>query len=1549
MTDWGDLVNKGLEKAEHGWDSAMKSVGEGVDKATDGIGAALDYVGAHDAADKVEDWGDGFASGMGATVREQDLGETEQANELVHGSPTAIRESALHLKDFQSAFEGVGEGMRALDTEHWKGAAADAFREKFALHPGDWLRAAAACESAAQALSVYAETVEWAQVQAQLAIEAYRQGKKATADAKAAHDKALTTYEAAAASGGDAGPRPTDPGDVGKASRDRAEEILKSARSQRDDVARTAQTALDAALEHAPAKPSASQRALANAIDHEGAQAVELAHVLGGAVKGAAGTVNYARGLNPFDPYNLTHPAEHAEHVNMTLAGLVSQASHPERIPGPLIDSFLADRYEFGGRLIPEFFGPKGAGLTRTGARIADDLAKHPKAPRGPKEPGRTPSAGDELRKDPHGTSREGDCKTCREDPVDVATGRMILPQTDLVLPGALPLVLSRTFESSYRLGRWFGPTWSSTLDQRLEFDDEGIVLVSEDGSLLGYPHPSPGAPVLPHLGRPWPLEQQSDGGYTITDPDTGRVRHFTHDGLLIQVDDRNGAWIAYAYDEAGAPTAVSHSGGYEVRLTTSDGRITGLALGDGTQVLSYGYTDGHLTEVTNSSGRPLRFGYDDLGRITSWTDTNDRHFDYVYDDEHRCIAQSGTNGHLNVRFAYEPGRTTLTDSLGHRTQFLVNDRAQITAEIDPTGATTHFEHDRRNRLLARTDPLGHTTRLTYDEDGRLTTVTRPDGRVSRAEYNALGLPVKLIASDGRVTRQTYDEHGNRTSVTDPSGTTTRCTYDIRGHLSSVTDALGNTTTVRCDPAGQVTSATDPLGGTTTYLRDAFGRPTAVTDPLGRTTRLTWSVEGRLLHRRHPDGTEESWTYDGEGNCLTHTDPIGGTTVSEYGDFDLLTARTGPDGTRHTFDHDTQLRLTGVTNPQGLTWTYTYDPAGRLASETDFDARTLTYAYDAAGRLTSSTNTAGETTTYEHNTLGQAVRKDRAGLVTTYEYDAFDALAKASSPDATVTWLRDGTGRLLSETVNGRTLTYGYDTLGRRTSRTTPTGAESRWTYDAAGRPASLTTAGRTVTFERDAAGQELTRTVGEPLSLTHEYDVMGRRTAQSVIGRGGRTLQRRGYSYRADGYLTGIDDSLTGLRTFTLDAAARVTAVDAASWSERYAYDEAGNQTRASWPTDHPGSEAQGERTYAGTRITRAGSIRYEHDALGRVTLRQKTRLSRKPDTWRYEWSPESQLVGVVTPDGTRWRYRYDPLGRRTAKQRLSDTGEVAEETLFTWDGTTLCEETTGHVTLTWTHQGLHPVTQTEHIDQSEIDDRFFAIVTDLVGTPTHLLAEDGTTAWHTRSTLWGTTTWNRDATAYTPLRFPGQYYDPESGLHHNYFRTYDPETARYLTPDPLGLTPAPNPATYTHNPHTWSDPFGLTPCEEAKKIADAKQETVLGPNVPARTEASVGWTDSFNYKKTFFNEHPDLEGKVVVHHAIEQQTLKRYPGLFKPEEIHSLENLRGIPKGDINSRIHLSEIRVSWNEFYNNHPNPTRQQVLDHVTKVDDMLGHWFSPRTR
>jgi hypothetical protein len=61
-------------------------------------------------------------------------------------------------------------------------------------------------------------------------------------------------------------------------------------------------------------------------------------------------------------------------------------------------------------------------------------------------------------------------------DPVDVSTGRMFLTDTDVDLPGPVPLLLERTHRSDYRSGGLFGPTWSSTLDQRIEIEPDGCT-----------------------------------------------------------------------------------------------------------------------------------------------------------------------------------------------------------------------------------------------------------------------------------------------------------------------------------------------------------------------------------------------------------------------------------------------------------------------------------------------------------------------------------------------------------------------------------------------------------------------------------------------------------------------------------------------------------------------------------------------------------------------------------------------------------------------------------------------------------------------------------------------------------------------------------------------------------------------------------------------------------------------------------------------------------------------------------------------------------------
>ncbi|HEY3463641.1 MAG TPA: RHS repeat-associated core domain-containing protein, partial [Amycolatopsis sp.] len=229
----------------------------------------------------------------------------------------------------------------------------------------------------------------------------------------------------------------------------------------------------------------------------------------------------------------------------------------------------------------------------------------------------------------------------------------------------------------------------------------------------------------------------------------------------------------------------------------------------------------------------------------------------------------------------------------------------------------------------------------------------------------------------------------------------------------------------------------------------------------------------------------------------------------------------------------------------------------------------------------------------------------------------------------------------------------------------------------------------------------------------------------------------------------------------------------------------------------------------YRGTTLVSAGPTRYTADAQGRVTGRR-----RGEESWTYSWDRLDRLRSVRTPDGARWTYHYDPLGRRFAKRRWS-TGadgepELTADTRFLWSGFDLVERIeTGadgsRRTLTWER---HPADGRPVVQVA--DGRFHCVITTPAGTPSELLDENGAVVWRDHSSFWGAPLPGADVAA-VPLAFPGQHRDPETGLHYNVFRYYDPETARYLSQDPLGLAAAPDPVGYVPDPLLSGDPLGL------------------------------------------------------------------------------------------------------------------------------------------
>jgi RHS repeat-associated protein len=1045
-------------------------------------------------------------------------------------------------------------------------------------------------------------------------------------------------------------------------------------------------------------------------------------------------------------------------------------------------------------------------------------------------------------------------------EPVDVVTGEMFLPQRDLSLPGVLPLVLERHYGSAYRYGGSFGPGWASTIDQRVVIAESEIRFALDDGRILRYPVPvAPKEQVMPSRGPRWPLawDRESDT-VTVKQGDLGRTLHFPLGSApgttrpLATITDRAGNEIRFDRNADGALAGVRHSGGYHVKVgsqpTPGGIRVTSLALanpagGGDIPVREFRYdTRGHLTGVVNSSGLPLTFDYDDQGRITRWEDRNGFEYRYTYRTDGRVVRAEGTGGFLGVTLDYDldARTTTATDASGHATVHHWNDRLQAYKVVNPLGHESRTERDSFGHVIAVTDGLGRTTRIERDGNGDPVRVTRPDGVAMSVRFNEARQPAETTGPDGKTWRYAYGPAGWLTEKTDPAGAVTRFEHDERGRLTSVTDELGNVTRVICNAAGLPVEVTDPLGNRTAYQRDAFGRITEISDPLGAVTRLTWNGNGKLRGRVRPDGTAEACEYDPEGNLLSYTGPGGRVTRFEYGPFDQPVRQVDPDGAVYQFAYTPQLQLESVTNAAGGTWRYELDPVGNLIAETDFNGGRQVYEHDAAGQLIARVGQAGQRITYERDALGLIVGRASGPDRYRYAHDPSGRLVHAEGPGAVLDYTRDAVGRILAETVNGRTVETRYDAAGRRTGRTTPSGAASEWAYDPAGRATRLRVSDDTLEFAYDSAGNETSRRLGPLAALTQSFDVAGRLAGQGIwaldraesrVGPAPETpgawhaIQERSYAYGAHGLPVEIDDRLRGPRRFTLDPMGRVTGVQAAGWREEYAYDALGNITASQVPDGDSGPGTSGTRDIDGVLVRRAGRARYEHDTAGRLIRQTRRTLSGQVKTWTYTWDADDQLISVTTPSKDTWHYTYDPLGRRVAKQRMSETGEAAGETWFSWDGFLVAEQgrsaTDGSTSiLTWDYQDhtFTPVAQTIRTiagtpDQEETDRRFFSIVADLAGTPQELITPGGELAWQTTTSVWGQVISAPGSDIECPLRFPGQYHDEETGFHYNLNRYYDPATSRYISPDPLGLTPGPNPAAYVDNPFTELDPLGLAP----------------------------------------------------------------------------------------------------------------------------------------
>ena len=105
--------------------------------------------------------------------------------------------------------------------------------------------------------------------------------------------------------------------------------------------------------------------------------------------------------------------------------------------------------------------------------------------------------------------------------------------------------------------------------------------------------------------------------------------------------------------------------------------------------------------------------------------------------------------------------------------------------------------------------------------------------------------------------------------------------------------------------------------------------------------------------------------------------------------------------------------------------------------------------------------------------------------------------------------------------------------------------------------------------------------------------------------------------------------------------------------------------------------------------------------------------------------------------------------------------------------------------------------------------NDQVYYIRTDHIGRPVFATDSTGAKVWEVSYLPFGGV--HVSTGANIDLRFPGQWFQSESGLHQNWMRDYDPTTGRYMQADPLGLVDGASVYGYAgQNPGRYTDPTG-------------------------------------------------------------------------------------------------------------------------------------------
>ena len=1119
-------------------------------------------------------------------------------------------------------------------------------------------------------------------------------------------------------------------------------------------------------------------------------------------------------------------------------------------------------------------------------------------------------------------TANEGTAavaNTCTNGcPISMISGEELLSLTDFTLPGPLPFTWRRTYRTGHSRDIGLGHGWTHSGCERLYEGHHTVELSDDEGRILTFKRPRPyqrskllneqmdldaisyDAYVLRKQGQPHKVFTRlgQTGAFRLT-----QIQHPAYQARQASGEAEQGFVLNLHYDAYNALIRVTGNWGKALQFTRdAHGRVSRITLQDSasqqSRVLAeYDYSDdGDLIAHRDAAGRGESYAYNHhlFSRRTLATG-----FSYYYewdgeDTQARCLRAWGDKGIYDYRFQWDPdnNRSQATDSRGYTSYYTYNEFGLITEEIDNEGNTHRYTYD--NGLLASyTDPEGNTTRYAYDGACNLIGVIDAlDQRQTRYFFHG-----KLLTStdkDGALWRRSYNARGLLDTLTAPDGQITRYRYNAQGLLSQQLDARERVTRYEWNAAGELTAVINPAGHKQSFKYNALGQIVQMDVWLasrhhGGTTRYFYNDSGELERVTYPGGEKVDIQYNANGQIERISDRRGRVTKYEYDGLSQVVRRTDPEGNSLRYEYDNERNLTRLINENGDDYQFVYDGNERLIKEVGFDGRIQHYKYNNAGHLIKHLDAGEVVTEFERDPLGRMLSKTSRAL---------------KNPDATAEYSRymyDPVGRL-TETYNSHQyLAFQYDRLGflikehhsdlnEKRQRISGSMVDINYQRAASGQLKKLQLPGREAIdyaydhfdrlqqvlfndaaitqIQRDDVGRELNRIQGD--IITHsDYDPMGRLAKQHAIHRQQKNdLINREYQYDPFGNLSSFKDGSWEVR-YVYDMVDKLKRTEG-DLNEHFVFDPAGNLLGQ--------QKSDTGKSTRGNRLQMQGDRKFDYDARGNLIREARGKGGKLETIFEYNFS--NQLVKVVK-EGQATEYAYDPIGRRIRKQ------DSFGATRYLWAGDQLAQEQRNNLKKTYVYEpeSFKPLAMVQ-------DGEIYHYHLDHLGTPRELTSQQGKLVWKARYKTYGNVAEKDIEEVENNLRFQGQYFDEETGLHYNRHRYYDPTLGQFTTQDPIGLLGGVNNYQYAPNPVGWVDPLGLMCKEEIGSLDGPDDFKAIGLD-----PLNEGIPANYDISKDRFN-------RAILILEVDDSTVRR--------AVDALQRNHGIPIVTKRNLKYLQDVKV-------------------------------------